>query len=158
MYMKDSNKLFDLTEKINVQYGLLEKLPLGISFYETYSNYRELADKIAEILEIGCVPGGNNLSTRSRDSIESYRDYVSLKIIPVIYALKKNKNIFLKRLPENADGAFDFLIFHFAKLAKLQGDIRFDDWYAKTESVFTDFLAQIDENGDKSHFSHKHVL
>ena len=142
MSMKNNNELSDLIKKIKTKYDLLEKLPVSIKFYEAYSEYRILAEKINHIVEIEKSTKNENLA---RSPItDNFFGYVNFKVMPILFLLQKEKKALFKKLPANSNEWFVNIQYHFSKLAKMEGDKRFHWWFMETQKVFNDFLDQIE--------------
>lgn len=130
-----------LLDKIKNQFELLEKLPLGVKFYEEYHKYNEYAQEINKVFKI---EKEENIESNDDNTIlDSFLGYMTFKVIPIIFILEKDKNSLFEKLPKEDEKIFNDLKFHFGKLAKKEGDRDFEYWFTHTDKLFNDFLDNI---------------
>ncbi len=147
--MKNNNQLSDLLKKIKVQYELLEKIPIGVKFYEAYSEYYDTAFELNTILKLEDL---DTVKAKTGETFfESYFGYITFKVVPLISLLQEQKKLIFKKLPDNDDKWFINLQYHFSKLATMEGDRDFGLWFGRTEVLLNNFLDKIEttEKGNK---------
>ncbi len=131
----------ELLDKIKNQFELLEKLPLGVKFYEEYHKYNEYAQEINKIFKI--EKEDDNKSGDDSTIFNSFFGYITFKVIPIICLLEENTSVLFEKLPKGSEKIFNDLKFHFGKLSKKEGDRDFEYWFTHTDKLFNDFLDNI---------------